>query len=76
MKYQTRRILSLISGCLIHTVFGAMYTLGTITPYIASYLKYSGNPNIKVVDISINYPLLMIAENLGIILSMYYFLLN
>lgn len=70
MKYQTRGILSLISGCLIHTAFGGVYTLGAITPYIASYLKYSGNPDIKVVDISINYPLLMITWSIGIILSM------
>lgn len=43
MKFEVRRILALISGCLVHTVFGAFYTLGTITPYIASYIKYNGN---------------------------------
>lgn len=60
LNYKTRQILSLISGCMIHTVFGAMYTLGTITPYITSYIYYKTNPNIRVVDVSINYPTLMI----------------
>lgn len=60
MKFEKRRILSLVSGCLVHTVFGSTYSLGTITPYVASYLKYHGNENIQVVDIAILYPLLMI----------------
>lgn len=68
--YRQKQILSLVSGCLVHTVFGAMYTLGAITPYIASHIYYETDPNIKVVDVSICYPLLMVTESLGIIVSM------
>lgn len=70
-SYEQKKVLSLISGCLTHTVFGAIYTLGTITPYIASFIFYNTNPNIRVVDVSINYPVLMISQTIGIILSMY-----
>ena len=70
ISFKTRQILSLISGCLVHTVFGAIYTLGTVTPYIASYLKYHGNPNIQVVDVTILYPIALIFQNIGLNLSM------
>lgn len=69
--FRQRQILSLISGCMIHTVFGAMYTLGTITPYIASHIYYKTDKNIKVVDVSMNYPVMMITQIFGLILSMY-----
>jgi hypothetical protein len=32
--------ISLLSGFLITFVFGSLYTLGTVTPYIASYIHY------------------------------------
>lgn len=70
MNYQVKKVCSLISGCMVHTVYGSVYTLGTVTPYIATYLKYGGDTNIKVVDISILYPLIMIFENIGIIFAM------
>ena len=62
--------LSLVAGLLIHTAFGSVYTLGAVTPYIASFLKYHGDPNIEVVDASINYPILLTAQNIGIIFAM------
>ena len=74
ISYQTKRKLSLLSGLMIHSEFGAMYTLGTITPYIASYLKYNGNPNIQVVDVGINYPIMMVCITTALILSTYLFL--
>lgn len=70
MSFKFKQVLSLVSGCMIHTVFGACYTLGTVTPYIASYLKYQGNENIQVVDVSINYPVMMITQSIGNIVSM------
>lgn len=68
-----RRVLSLVAGCLIHFIFGSMYTLGTITPYIASHIYYKGDHSIKIVDVSINYPIMMITQTLGILVSMYSF---
>jgi ATP-dependent protease HslVU (ClpYQ) ATPase subunit len=56
LSFKQRQVLSLVSGCLIHTMYGAVYTLGTITPYIASHIYYSTDSSIKVVDVSINYP--------------------
>ena len=70
-SFKVRQVLALVSGCLVHTVFGAIYTLGTVTPYIGSYLKYHGNPDIQVVDISILYPIALTFQNIGLILSMY-----
>jgi hypothetical protein len=52
--------------------FGATYTLGTITPYIASYLFYHGEPQIKTVDVGIINPINQIFQSLGIALSMMY----
>lgn len=72
VSYKFKKISSLFSGCLIHIVLGATYTFGTITPYIASYIKYFGDPNVQVVDISINYPVMMISQVLGMFLSMYF----
>ena len=69
ISYDTKKKLSLVSGLTIHSEFGAMYTLGTITPYIASYLKHHGNPDIQVVDVSINYPIMMAFLTAGLILS-------
>lgn len=70
LSFRQKQILSLVSGCMIHTVFGAMYTLGTITPYIASHIYYKTDPKIKVVDVSINYPTMMITETFGLIITM------
>lgn len=70
LTYPQKQLLSLVSGFLIHTVFGAMYTLGTITPYIASNLHYRTDPSIRVVDVSINYPIMMVTETLGLVLTM------
>ena len=70
LSFRQKQILSLVSGCMIHTVFGAMYTLGTITPYIASHIYYKTDPTIKVVDVSINYPTMMITETFGLIITM------
>jgi len=63
-------IISLVSGFLIHMTFGATYTLGTVTPYIASYIFYHSDPNIKVVDLSAIYPINMMFQSFGIALSM------
>ena len=71
VSFRVRQGLALLSGCLVHTVFGAIYTLGTVTPYIGSYLKYHGNPDIQVVDVSVLYPVALTFQNIGLILSMY-----
>lgn len=76
LSFKQRQILSLISGCMIHTVFGMIYTLGTITPYIASHIYYTTDPSIRVVDVSINYPVFMVSQTLGITLSMYLILVT
>jgi hypothetical protein len=43
------QIVSLIAGALTMMVQGSLYTFGTITPYIASFLYYQG----KVVSIKV-----------------------
>ena len=63
--------ISLLSGFLITFVFGSLYTLGTITPYIASYIHYENDPTIYAVDVSILYPTYMVSQVVGIVLSMY-----
>lgn len=68
--------ISLLSGFLITFVFGSLYTLGTITPYIASYIHYSDDPNIYAVDVSILYPTYMVSQVVGIVLSMYFLLIS
>ena len=72
ISYETKKKLSLLSGLMIHSEFGAMYTLGTITPYIASYLKYHGNPDIQVVDVGVNYPVMMVSITTALIVSKYF----
>jgi hypothetical protein len=62
--------ISLVSGFLITFVFGALYTLGTITPYVASYIHYKNNPNIYAVDVSILYPTYMVSQIFGIVWAM------
>lgn len=71
ISYNIKKPLSLLSGLFIHSEFGAMYTLGTITPYIASYLKYHGQPGIHVADVAVNYPIMMVSLTTGMILCMY-----
>lgn len=71
LTYKQKQVLSLVSACLVHTVFGAMYTLGAVTPYIASHIYYESDPSIKAVDVSACYPTLMVMEAVGIFLSMY-----
>lgn len=66
-----RKVLSLVSGCLIHMIFGSMYTLGTITPYIASHLYEKGDHKITIVDVSVSYPIMMVTQTVGIFISMY-----
>jgi hypothetical protein len=68
LKHYT--IISLISSFLIAFVFSAIYTLGTMTPYIASYIYHENDPTIKVVDVSILYPIYMAFQNIGILISM------
>ena len=65
-------IISLISGFLITFVFGSLYTLGTITPYVASYIHYNDDPKIYAVDVSILYPTYMVSQIVGIMFSMYF----
>lgn len=43
LKLRHYEVISLISGFLITFVFGSLYTLGTITPYIASYIHWEDN---------------------------------
>jgi hypothetical protein len=62
--------LSLIAGFLITFVFGSIYTLGTISPYLASYIYYTNDSSITVVDISILYPTFMVSQCFGMAISM------
>jgi hypothetical protein len=65
------QLICIFSSFLIGFVFSAIYTLGTITPYIASYIYYTDDSDISVVDVSILYPTYMVAQNIGIVVSMY-----
>ena len=71
MNFKFRQYLSLVAGCLACITLGGVYTFGAVAPYIASYLKYHGNEDIKVVDVTIMSPIAQWCQQAGLILSMY-----
>lgn len=50
MTVLTRRaVVSVIGATLIMISVGSLYTFGSLTPYIASYLHYHLEPNIQII---------------------------
>lgn len=70
MNFKLRQYLSLVAGCLSFITLGGVYAFGGIAPYIASYLKYHGNEDIEVVDVTILNPIGLWSQQAGMILSM------
>jgi MFS family permease len=50
--------------------FGAIYTLGTVTPYIASYIYYHSDQTIRITDVTLIYPFSMLFQSIGQAVSM------
>ena len=70
MNFKFRQYLSLVAGCLACITLGSIYTFGSVVPYIASYLKYHGDEDIKVVDVTVLLPIGLWFKQIGLILSM------
>jgi hypothetical protein len=68
-EFTFKAVLSLVSGFIVMLVIGSIYTYGTLSVYIASYLSLQGSPNITTVDIGILFPLSLLALNIGIIIG-------
>lgn len=58
-----------MSGVIIMLVVGSLYTFGTLTVYISSYLRLHGSPDITTVDIGLIFPFILIAMNGGLIIG-------
>lgn len=63
-------MVALASGTLLLIVLGSLYTFGTITPYISSYLYYH-NDETSSTALSILFTLAVILINVGQVLSSY-----
>jgi hypothetical protein len=68
-EFNFKAILSLVSGLILMLVIGSLYTFGTLTVYISSYLRNHGSPDITTVQIGLIFPFILIAMNLGIIIG-------
>lgn len=73
MSINREAILSLFAGTITLLVFGSIYTFGTLTPYIYSYLHYKQN-DISASSLSVLFTLTFVTINLGIALSSTFFL--
>lgn len=68
MAIQTSPIVAITSGTVVLLVLGSIYTFGALTPYIASYLYYYGDPT-STTALSILFTAALIFTNLGQIAS-------
>lgn len=50
-------------------VVGSLYTFGTFTVYISSFLRLHGSPDLTTVDVGLIFPFILIAMNGGLILG-------
>lgn len=62
-------VLSLIAGFIIMLVIGSLYTFGTLSVYITSYLVTQGEPHITTADVAVIFPINLILINAGIIIG-------
>jgi hypothetical protein len=60
-----------VSGVVLMLVVGSLYTFGTLTVYISSYLRHHGSPDISTVTIGLIFPFILLAMNGGIIIGYY-----
>lgn len=69
MNPPIKGVTSLIGGTIVMIVIGSLYTFGTFTSYIASYLHYHDNPEVQTVNISLVFPFLLTFMNVGVIIG-------
>lgn len=69
--FTKQSILALCSGTLTLIVLGSIYTFGTLTPYISSYLYWKGDETSNTA-LSILFTLTIITINIGTALSTFY----
>jgi hypothetical protein len=74
--YDYKGISSLIGGTIIMLVIGSLYTFGTLSVYISSYLHYYSDPSIKTVTIAPILPFLLSSMNLGILIGYINFIIR
>lgn len=74
--YDYKGISSLIGGTIIMLVIGSLYTFGTLSVYISSYLNYYSDPSIKTVTIAPILPFLLSSMNLGILIGYINFIIR
>ena len=61
-------MVSLVAGTVVLIVLGSLYTFGSLTPYIYSYLYYQGS-EVSLVTLSILFIIAIIIANVGISLN-------
>lgn len=65
----TAGVLSLVAGFVVMLVIGSLYTFGTLSIYMTSYLKTQHNSNIKTTDVAVIFPINLVMINIGIIVG-------
>lgn len=68
-EFTLSAVMSLVSGLILMLVVGSLYTFGTLTVYISSYLRGHGWQDITTVQIGIIFPFILIFMNGGIIIG-------
>lgn len=64
-----RSVLAVVGAVLIMIDIGSLYTFGTLTPYIASYLNYHKNPDVQLIEINIINPISYFCMPVGMIIG-------
>ena len=62
-----RSVLAVVGAVLIMIDVGSLYTFGTLTPYITSYLHYHKNPDVAIIDVNIINPISFFCMPVGMI---------
>ena len=64
-----KAVRSLIGATLIMISVGSLYTFGSLTPYITSYLHYHLEPNIQIIELNIINPVSYACMPVGMIVG-------
>lgn len=62
-------ILSLVSGVIVMLVVGSLYTFGTLSVYMSSYLRINGSPDVTTVTVGLIFPFILIMMNAGLVIG-------
>ena len=68
MGFKKNEVVALVSGTVVLVVLGSLYTFGSLTPYIYSYLYYQ-HSEVSLVALSVLFTTAIIMINVGMALS-------